>query len=96
MDCDEPHLAPNEKTQPIQWTKRPTGALVAVGSLWPLGEYLINLVGLDGRFWFQLVKLNWNQIWFWSHLESDFRTGSGTGTEPKTPIFEKHNSPKKP
>ncbi len=26
---------PNEKTQPIQWTERPTGALVAVNSLWP-------------------------------------------------------------
>jgi hypothetical protein len=25
----------NEKTQPIQWTERPTGALVAVNSLWP-------------------------------------------------------------
>jgi hypothetical protein len=36
MDCDEPHLAWNEKTQPIQWTKWPTSALVAVGSLWPL------------------------------------------------------------
>ncbi len=34
-DYDEPHLAPNEKTQPIQWTERPTGALVAAGSLWP-------------------------------------------------------------
>jgi hypothetical protein len=33
-DCDEPHLAPNEKTQPIQWTERPTGALVGAGSLW--------------------------------------------------------------
>jgi hypothetical protein len=33
MDCDEPHLVLNEKTQPIQWTKRPTGALVIVGSL---------------------------------------------------------------
>jgi hypothetical protein len=20
MDCDEPHLTPNEKMQPIQWT----------------------------------------------------------------------------
>ncbi len=29
MNCDEPHLAPNEKTQPIQWTERPIGALVA-------------------------------------------------------------------
>jgi hypothetical protein len=35
IDCDEPHLAPNEKTQPIQWTERPTSALVAVNSLWP-------------------------------------------------------------
>jgi hypothetical protein len=34
MDCDEPHLAPNGKTQPIQWTERPTGALVGAGSLW--------------------------------------------------------------
>jgi hypothetical protein len=36
IDCDEPHPAPNEKTQPIQWTERPTGALVAVNSLWPV------------------------------------------------------------
>ncbi len=35
IDCDEPHPAPNEKTQPIRWTERPTGALVAVNSLWP-------------------------------------------------------------
>jgi hypothetical protein len=35
MDCDEPHPAANEKTQGIQWTERPTGALVAAGSLWP-------------------------------------------------------------
>jgi len=35
IDCDEPHPALNEKTQPIQWTERPTGALVAVNSLWP-------------------------------------------------------------
>ncbi len=34
MDCDEPHLTSNEKTQPIQWTEWPTGALVAAGSLW--------------------------------------------------------------
>jgi hypothetical protein len=33
IDYDEPHPALNEKTQPIQWTKRPTGALVAVNSL---------------------------------------------------------------
>ncbi len=36
IECDEPHPAPNEKTQPIQWTERPTGALVAVNSLWPV------------------------------------------------------------
>jgi hypothetical protein len=36
MDCHEPHPAPNEKTQPIQWTERPTGALVGANSLWPL------------------------------------------------------------
>jgi len=40
IDCDEPHPAPNEKTQPIQWTERPTGALVAVNSLWPQKAYL--------------------------------------------------------
>jgi hypothetical protein len=34
MDCDELHLMLNEKTQPIQWTERPTGALVAAGALW--------------------------------------------------------------
>jgi hypothetical protein len=36
MTCDEPHLMPNEKMQLIQWTERPTGALMAAGSLWPL------------------------------------------------------------
>ncbi len=35
IDCDEPHPVPNEKTQPIQWTEWPTGALVAINSLWP-------------------------------------------------------------
>jgi hypothetical protein len=29
---DEPHLALDEKTQPIQWTEWPTGALVVAGS----------------------------------------------------------------
>ncbi len=37
MNCDESHLRPNEKTQPIQCTEGPTGALVAAGSLWPSG-----------------------------------------------------------
>jgi hypothetical protein len=36
MTCDEPHLMPNEKMQLIQWTERPTGALMAAGSLWPI------------------------------------------------------------
>jgi len=36
IDCDEPHPAPNEKMQPIRWTEQPTGALVAVNSLWPM------------------------------------------------------------
>jgi hypothetical protein len=36
MDCDELHLTPNEKMEPIQWTEWPTGALVAAGSLWPI------------------------------------------------------------
>ncbi len=35
MDCDEPHSTPNEKMQPIQWTERPTAALVVAGSFWP-------------------------------------------------------------
>jgi len=35
IDCDGPHSAPNEKTQPIRWTERPTGALVGANSLWP-------------------------------------------------------------
>ncbi len=35
MNYDEPHLVPNEKTQPIKWTKRPISALVAIGSFWP-------------------------------------------------------------
>jgi hypothetical protein len=38
MDYDEPHLVLNEKMQPIQWTKRPIGALVAASSLGPIEE----------------------------------------------------------
>ncbi len=48
IDCDEPHLAPNEKTQPIQWTERPTGALVAINSLWPSGLQSYQLFGDKG------------------------------------------------
>ncbi len=44
MDCDEPHLAPNEKMQPIQWREQSTGALVAIGPLWPqLGLSLLSM-----------------------------------------------------
>jgi hypothetical protein len=32
MDSDETHVVSNEKTQPIQWTEQPTGALVVVDS----------------------------------------------------------------
>jgi hypothetical protein len=39
MNSDEPYSAPNEKTQPIQWTQWPTGALVAVDSFWPNCTY---------------------------------------------------------
>jgi hypothetical protein len=40
IDYDEPHPTPNEKTQPIQWTERPTGALAAVNSLWPFVAHM--------------------------------------------------------
>jgi hypothetical protein len=41
MKCNvmNPHLTPNENSQPIQWTERPTGALVAAGLLWPLAQW---------------------------------------------------------
>jgi hypothetical protein len=35
MDCDEPHVMPNEKLKPIQWIEWPISALVVVGSFWP-------------------------------------------------------------
>jgi hypothetical protein len=41
MDSDKPHLAPNEKMHPIQWTEGPTGALVAAGSLCPMYTYTL-------------------------------------------------------
>jgi hypothetical protein len=49
MDWDEPHLAPNEKTQPIQWTEWPTGALVAAGSLWLILQPLKVRLHLEGH-----------------------------------------------
>jgi hypothetical protein len=49
MACDEPHLAPNEKTHPIQWTERPIGALVVIGSLCPtLSSMLFWMVHYNG------------------------------------------------
>jgi len=60
IDYDEPHPAPNEKTQPIQWTERPTGALVAVNSLWPqlcrfagglICTKIMMAAPTAGRFW---------------------------------------------
>jgi hypothetical protein len=52
IDCDEPHPAPNEKTQPIQWTERPSGALVAVNSLWPWirGKMFGNSIKHNGSY----------------------------------------------
>jgi hypothetical protein len=56
MGCDEPHPVPNEKTQPIQRTERPTDALVAAGSLWPCfsrRDFLLPATGFCGmlRSW---------------------------------------------
>jgi hypothetical protein len=50
MDCHEPHPASNEKTQPIQWTEWPTGALVAVNSLWPKSSPTGYLCSADIEF----------------------------------------------
>jgi hypothetical protein len=50
MDCHEPHPAPNEKMQGIQWTERPTSALVVASSLWPrLGKRY------EEDVWFELI-----------------------------------------
>jgi hypothetical protein len=57
MDCHEPHPAPNEKTQPIQWTERPTGALVGANSLWP------------GQMWLELGFLLGFSCWLKSYDE---------------------------
>jgi hypothetical protein len=57
MDYHEPHPAPNEKTQPIQWTERPTGALVAVNSLWPSNDSSAQLKIAD-----LILRLIYNQF----------------------------------
>ncbi len=48
MDYDEPHLEPNEEKQPIHSTELGTGALVAAGSLWPVGA---TLESVGAAFW---------------------------------------------
>jgi hypothetical protein len=58
IDCDEPHPAPNEKTQPIQWTERPTGALVAVNSLCGL----LGLVGINCIGYFVFLAEDFTRI----------------------------------
>jgi len=75
MDWDEPNPVPNEKMQPIQWTERPTGALVAVGSLWPFGCTQAsnftklnqeNPVGLFLQIYHHLLNLSWD-VHKWVH-----------------------------
>jgi len=45
-------MTPNEKTQPIQGIKWPTGALVAAGSLWPANKAVVT----GSRWWSVLVN----------------------------------------
>jgi hypothetical protein len=69
IDCDEPHPTPNEKTQPIWWTERPTGALVGANSLWPFSccseEFQFQLLW---AYWFyhnhtSISKRNYSKEW---------------------------------
>jgi hypothetical protein len=62
IDCDEPHPAPNEKTQPIRWTERPTGALVAVNSLCPLKFFFEVLLGKSILFSTETVVVYWSKF----------------------------------
>jgi hypothetical protein len=77
IDCDEPHPAPNEKTQPIRWTERPTGALVSANSLWPQEKDLTTgpsvifyqfarRTGLGQRALKE--RLQYNVVFIWSHI----------------------------
>ncbi len=66
MDCHEPHPAPNEKTQPIQWTERPTGALVAVNSLWPYTTSVKQTIENYGNLNKFFVKKNEYVHWIWA------------------------------
>ncbi len=45
---EEPHLALNEKMQPIQWTEWPTGAVVA-GSPWCTSGHWFTLARTPSR-----------------------------------------------
>ncbi len=56
MEYDEPHLTSNEKTQPVQWTKRLIGALVVVGSFWPIESSLKSKNQIELVGW--TIKLN--------------------------------------
>jgi hypothetical protein len=47
------HPAPNEKMQPIQWTERPTGALVAVDSLCPASRMKLRPPLCNRKFQFR-------------------------------------------
>ncbi len=49
MDFDEPHLTPNEKTQPIQWTEQPTGAKWCIGGRWRKGLTLVPGINIFRR-----------------------------------------------
>jgi len=44
MNCGQHSFkAPDEKSLPIQWTERPTGALVGAGSWWPDSDLRSNV-----------------------------------------------------
>jgi len=63
-DGEEPHLTPKEKTQPIQWTERSTGALVAAGSLWPFSTSVVTvftkLVAVEAKLFVRSSRLMLN------------------------------------
>ncbi len=75
MDYDEPHLTPNEKTQLIQWTERPTGALMATDSLCPFPYSSFNqwfkkykeciiLIFKTGFYYICLFSIFWSRgVW---------------------------------
>jgi hypothetical protein len=84
MDCDEPRLTPNEKTQPIQWTERPTGTLVAAGSLWllfgtRLELSLISKTQNETRtgVWTRFQSFMWNWNWSGFSIVRDLQLCSG-------------------